>query len=178
MLDSITWYTPLFITLFILVVTFYFSDWRNWRKYYPTILFIIVVSFTAYVLTYDYPLWLYHESLFIPNRLIHEFRLDFLALPGIILLYLTLYPYTSGMLRKLTYILIWTVILSIFEGFYVLLKILTYHNGWNIGWSVVTWFIKFSVVIIHHRKPKWAWLICVIIIIFVINYFDIPFSTK
>jgi hypothetical protein len=178
MLDKIAWYTPSFLIVSLWILTWRFSDWRNWRKYYPTILFIILFSLFTFVLTCDYPLWLYHDTLFSPNRMISEFRLDFLLFPAIILLYLTFYPYASGMLRQLTYIAIWGIVWSLIEAFYVFLKILTYHNGWNIWWTVVVWFTMFTLIAIHHRKPMLALLIHVIFSLFAINYFNIPFTNK
>ena len=44
MVDIIAWYTPGLSTVLLLVLTWQFGDWRNWRKYYPTILFIVLVK--------------------------------------------------------------------------------------------------------------------------------------
>lgn len=175
MLDTIAWYTPLILTVSLLIVTRHYSDWKNWRTYYPTILFINLVSLFAYILTVDNPLWLYHETFVFPNRMIHEFRLVFFVFPAIILLYLTFYPYKTVMLKQLGYIILWVLPLSIVEVVFVLLKIITFHNGWNIGWSGVIWFIIFPVIAIHHKKPIWVWLICAVFSVFVINYFNLPF---
>ncbi|WP_017379044.1 CBO0543 family protein [Paenisporosarcina sp. TG-14] len=177
MLDTIAWYTPFFITVSLIFVAWRYSDWktwRNWRKYYPTILFISVFSLLAYILTIDYPLWLYNETFLFHNRMMHELRLIFFLFPSIILLFLTFYPKTSVMLRQLVYIFIWVIIWSIVETFLVFLKIITYHNGWNFPWSVVVWFIMFSVIAIHQKKPIWVWLICMIFSAIVIIYFNIP----
>ena len=176
MLDTIAWYTPFFITVSLIFVAWRYSDWKTWRKYYPTILFISVVSLLTYILTIDYPLWLYNESFLFPNRMMHELRLIFFIFPALILIFLTFYPNTAVMLRQLAYIFIWVIICSIFESFLVFIKIITYHNGWNFPWSVVVWFIMFSVIAIHQKKPIWMWVICTIFSVVVINYFNIPFA--
>lgn len=174
MLDTIAWYTPILITASVLIVGWLFSDWINWRKYYPTILFIIMINLVSYVLTYDYPLWLYHESLFCPNRMINEIRLNFLFFPPLILFYLTFHPYSSSMLRQLTFIIVLVVFSTLIESLYVFLDIISYHNGWNIWWTAILWLIMFHVMAIHYKKPMWAWLICMIFATFVILYFNIP----
>ncbi|QBP40172.1 CBO0543 family protein [Paenisporosarcina antarctica] len=176
MLHTIAWYTPLFITVSLIFVTWRYSDWRNWRKYYSTILFISIVSLLSFILTTDYPLWLYNESFLFPNRMMHEIRMIFFLFPSIILLFLTFYPNASVMLRQLAYIFIWAIMWSIFESFLVFLKIITHHNDWNMPWSVVVWFMMFSVIAIHPKKPIWVWLICLIFSVVVISYFNIPFT--
>ena len=162
MVDIIAWYLPFILTILLLLVTWRYGDWRNWRKYYQTILFIVLVNLFSYVLTFDYPLWLFHESFFIPNRMINEFRLDFLFMPAIILFYLTNYPYGVGRLRQLVYIVGWGTFWTSTEAFYVYNNVYTYHNGWNIWWSSVVWYLMFVGMVIHHMYPPWAWLICVI----------------
>ncbi|WP_223292278.1 hypothetical protein [Salipaludibacillus neizhouensis] len=67
MLQTISWYIPFFFTASLLILTGCFGDWGNWRKYYPTILFIVLVCLFAYALTYDQPLWLYHGIFLSPN---------------------------------------------------------------------------------------------------------------
>ena len=176
MLNTIAWYIPLLLTLSLLIVTWRFGDWRGWRKFYSTILFVNIVSLFAYVLTYEYPLWFYHESFMLSNRMMHEFRLIFFLFPAIIILFFTFYPHTSRRPLQLAYILLWGILWSILEILYMTSEILTYHNGWKFWWSVVVWIIMFSVITIHQRKPMWAWLICVSFSVFVINYFNIPFG--
>lgn len=174
MVDIIAWYTPCLLTVLLLILTWHFGDWRNWRNYYSTILFIVLVNLFSYVLTFDYPLWLFHESFLIPNRMLNELRLVFLLLPTVIILYLTHYPYGTAMFRQFVYILIWGTFWSLTEFFYMKAEIYTYHNTWSIWWSLLVWFLMFGVMAIHHKKPPWAWLICLIFSVFVIIYFNIP----
>ncbi|UCZ54927.1 hypothetical protein LGQ02_09350 [Bacillus shivajii] len=176
MLDIIAWYTPVVLTLTLLLLTWRLGNYKNWKTHYSTILFIIAVSFFACVLTHDYPLWVYHETFLVSTRTMHELRLALVLLPTITLLYLTNYPYKSKLLRQLTYTGIWAAVWSMVEVGYVLLGIITFHNGWNIWWSVLVWLIMFLVMTIHHRKPPWAWFICVIFSVIVIIYFNIPFG--
>jgi len=174
MVDIIAWYTPCLLTVLLLVLTWRFGDWRNWRNYYPTILFILFVNLFSYVLTFDYPLWLFHETFLLPNRMMNEFRLEFVVMPAIILLFLTFYPYGAARMRQFVYIVGWGTFWSVIESFYMYTTVYTYHNGWSIWWSSVIWYLMFVVMAIHHKKPPWAWLICSVFSVFVILYFNIP----
>lgn len=173
-MPTIAWYTPIVFTLTLILLTWRFGDWENWKTYYSTILYITVVCFFALILTYNYPLWSYQETFLSPNRIIHELRLAFLVLPLINLLYLSYYPFQTKISRQLIYIGIWTAIWSSIEVFYILSGIMTLHHGWNILWSIIVWALMYTVIPIHHRNPPWAWLICVVFSVFAIIYFDIP----
>lgn len=173
MLSAIGPYMPLIFTSLWLIAIWRFGDWRNLKKYYPSILFLTVVSLTVFHLTHNYPLWKFHSSFFLPNRTIQELRLDFFILPSICFLFLTFYRYTS-IIQQFLYITFWIVLLSILEVPLVNAKIITYHNGWNIWWSVVLWFISLPVLRLHYSRPFWAWLAALLLTILSIVYFEIP----
>lgn len=177
MVDLIAWYLPFILTISLLIVTWRYGDWRNWRKYYPTILYIVLVNLFSYVLTFNYPLWLFHKTFLIPNRMLNEFRLDFLFMPALILLYLTYYPFGVARLRQFVYIMAWGTFCSLAEAFYMFTNVYTYHNGWSIWWSAIVWYLMFVVMAIHLKKPPWAWLICLFFSVFVIFYFNIPLGS-
>jgi hypothetical protein len=40
-----------------ILAAYKWGDWRNYKKYYPTILFMISGDLVYQFLTYDYPLW-------------------------------------------------------------------------------------------------------------------------
>jgi hypothetical protein len=176
MVHKIGSYLPMTIIVLTLIATWRFGDWRNWKKYYSSILFTICINFAVSILTYTHSLWHFEKVLFIPNHTIADFMLKFTNFPAIVLTYLSRYPFKTRLYRQLVYIAFWVVIFSLLEGLSVLLKIETYHNGWNYWWSVVVWLSLFVGVTLHHTKPPLAWLLFFIGTSFLIVYFHIPIS--
>jgi len=153
-----------------------FGDWRNWRKYYPTVLFIISVDFLVSILMYPYPLWTYEPSLWIPNHTICDFLFTFTFFAPIAFIYLSRYPYRSKWYKQALYTAVWVVIECTVEGIVFLARLITYHNGWNFGWSCVVWLFLFTGLYLHHRNPLWAWLLCFSLTLFLILYFHMPIT--
>ncbi len=176
MLYVIGSYTLVFATFALFILAWLLGDWKNWKKYYPTILFPILLDFFCSILTYEHGLWLFEKSLFIPNHTITDFYITFLHFPPKVLIYLSLYPYKSPLFKQLAYITIWVVGNSLIEYFFVLTNITTYHNGWNFWWSVLVWSMMFPLLRLHHTKPLWAWLVSLGFTIFIIIYFDLPIT--
>lgn len=173
MLSVIRPYMPLIITSLWLIALWRCGNWKNLKNYYPSILFLTVVSLTVFLLTYNYPLWKFHSTFLFPNRTIQELRIDFLILPSVCFLFLTFYRYTS-IIQQFIYISFWAVLLSALEIPLVKANIITYHNGWNIWWTVVLWFISLPVIRLHYSRPFWAWLATLLLTVLSIVYFEIP----
>ncbi|WP_426452808.1 CBO0543 family protein [Paenibacillus sp. S-38] len=176
MLTIVRPYMPLILSIVWLIAAWRFGDWRNWRKYYPSTLFTVVVSLVIFTLQHNHPLWKFHGAFLFPNRTLHEHRINFSVLPPICLLFLTFYRYRSGFIQQFLYITFWVVILSLTEAFVGFAKFLTYHNGWSIWWSVAFWYLALSVIRLHYSKPLLASLVSLGLIIFGLVYFKIPIS--
>ncbi|CAG7626173.1 CBO0543 family protein [Paenibacillus allorhizosphaerae] len=170
------WAAVIFPLLLVFASLFIVKDWKNWRYYYPTILFTIGVSLVVSVLTYEHWLWYFHKALFIPNHTLNDLWINFTQFPLICFMFLSRYPYKSRWLMQAAYTSIWAVITSLIEGVFVILQCTTYHNGWNWGWSVLFWFVTFPTLRLHHSKPFFAWLVFVISAMLVIPYFHIPIT--
>lgn len=163
--------------LVLLLTNYRYGNLRNFRLYYPTITFIMVINLVASYLTYDHPLWYFQKSKFFPNDAMVDFWLAFATFPLIIMFYLSRYPYKSQWNLKFAYIALWGVLFSLIEGLFIITKALTYQNGWNFWWSVVVWFVMFPVITLHHmNRILWAWFICIGFSLFIIGYFDIPIT--
>lgn len=176
MLKLIGLYLPYIYTILLLVAAFRLGDWRNWNKYYSTILFIITLNFLSSILTYEYSLWLFKPTFMVPNHTIADIMIKFTNFPAIILIYLTQYPYQSRWLSQFAYIVIWTIIWTLVEYSFLLTKMMTYHHGWNIGFSFLLWLVMFVTFRLHHTRKPWAWFLCLGFGIFVILYFKIPIT--
>lgn len=176
MLYKIGEYFLLVLTTILVIGVWRFGDWRNWRKYYPTILFIISVNLCVTILTYNHTLWHFHKALFIPNHTLGDIFMKFTNFPFMILLYLSRYPYKSRFFRQFVYIAIWVAVFSLVEFVFLFTKLMTYHNNWNFGWSVLLWCAMFPLIRIHHTRPVWAWFICLGFTVLAISYFEIPIT--
>lgn len=148
------------------------SDWRNWKNYYPTILFFIVGDLIYNFIAYNHPLWeLTSSTLGVTFSVL---LMCVIVWPSSVLLYLTHFP-IYGKLKKTLYVLIWVVSFILIELLCTWFGNLKYNNGWNIGWSILFDIIMFPLLKIHHEKPQLAWIISFLIGTTIIYYF-IPLS--
>jgi hypothetical protein len=153
-----------------------FADWRNWRHYYPTILFVICIDFTISILTYEYPTWYFHPSVLSPNHTTADFLVAFTNLPPMVLLFLSRYPSLGPLSRQIAYMAAWGAAWTLVEGTFALTGMMSYHNGWNFGWSILFWQLMFPVVRLHDLRPLLAWLAILGFAVGGLLYFHIPLA--
>lgn len=153
-----------------LIITYKFGDWRNWKLYYPTILFFWCGDLIGIVVFYNYLLWEFKSDI------LSHVAVDFIQIIFILtcttILFLQYYP--ENMIMQILYILIWVLIYSVIEWFFHLLGGISYNYGWSIWWSVTHNIYQFILLRIHHRKPILAWLLAftslgIIMFIFKVN---------
>ncbi|MBI0577931.1 hypothetical protein IEC97_11235 [Neobacillus cucumis] len=164
------------VTLVLFITAWRIGDWRNWRKYYSTLQYLLIVVFLVNILTHNHRLWFFHKTLIIPNHTLIDLAIAFTNLIPIALLYLSRYPDKASLIRRLAYITFWVVVCTLIETMFLFLKEITYHYGWNFGWSVVTWILIFIGLRLHYTKPLCAWMLLITSVIFLIVYFKIPIT--
>ncbi|MGM8365740.1 CBO0543 family protein [Virgibacillus sp. W0181] len=142
------------------------------KKYYPTILFMICLDFFSAILMYEHPLWMFEESLFLPNHTLTDFLIAFFMYPTVVLIFLANYP--KQKVRQTGWILLWVVIFSVTEYVSIITGLGSYYNGWDFGWSIALNCIMFPILRLHHSRPLLAWLLCIPIAAFIIIYFNFP----
>ncbi|WP_371375556.1 CBO0543 family protein [Sporomusa aerivorans] len=153
------------------VAAFLWADWRNWRQYYPTYLFMLASNFFASILTFNHTLWAFCPSFPFPNHSVTEFYIVFVTYPAIVLLFLSRYP-KDGVIKQFGWGLLWVGAISLSELIGLYFGVISYKNDWSLGWSVVHNIIMFSALLIHHRhNPVWAWILSAIYLLFVWYYF-------
>ncbi|WP_407921239.1 CBO0543 family protein [Bacillus salipaludis] len=167
-------YFPLLFSIILLVAAIIFADWKNWREYYSTILFAISVDFFIAIITYKHSLWFFHKSLLVPNHTIADFFIAYTNIPLIILTFLSHYPNKTQFVIQFSYIFVWSIVFTVIETIFLLMKLMSYHNGWNFWWSLIVWFFIFIGITIHQKRPLLAWGLCFICTIFLVLYFQIP----
>lgn len=157
------------------------GDWRNWRQYYPTILFFIVGDLLKQFLLYEHSMWSYQELYFGANAILknHTFitlMIMFVFYTGTILIFLGHYP--AGKLKQFFWIMFWVGIYFFIEYINLYnLNLINHHNGWTIWWSLVFNIIMFVTLRIHFKNPLIAWALSFVIILALWNIFDVPVSS-
>ncbi|WP_246197275.1 CBO0543 family protein [Cytobacillus depressus] len=154
------------------------GDYKNWRKYYPTILFYILGNFIyLYLLSETYPMWRYNpqginEDIGLTNAHI-SFSIMIIQYPATILIYLSRFPERKWK-NQLLFVIGWVLLYALQEFIDIKFNFMDYYNGWNFYWSILFNFVMFIILRIHHTRPLLAWLLSFLFIIFLWNVFDVP----
>jgi len=150
-------------------------DWRNWEKYYPTVLFAVVGDLLYEVICSEYPLWAM-EANGLPNRTLPMLLLGFIGMPLSVMIYLSNYPDRGTIKQQFMYIVLFTYIFVILEYISIQYGSITYHNGWNLFWSLVFDVAMFTILRIHSRNVKMALVLSVGFILVLSLLFDLTFD--
>lgn len=160
--------------ILIFLICLKWGDWKNWRKYYPTILYVIVWDLLYNLFTINHPLWrLEHPVL---KHTFSDLLLAFVSFPSYILLFLPNIPEYS-IVKQILHIAFWAFLLSLFEAISIALHTISYHNGWNFWWSVGFNVTTFSMIRLHYENPLLAWPISVLLFLIVMMIFKLPLSS-
>ncbi|MFD0695295.1 CBO0543 family protein [Paenibacillus sp. GCM10027628] len=160
------------IALFTIFAAWRWADWKHWRRYHPTMLYITAAGFLYEYLTDDFELWAFHNVL-LPNVEIVVIIYAVITMPLSILLYLSRYP-TEKWTRQLGYIILWIAIYGVVELLLQLNGGIVYKNGWNFGYSLLFDAIMFPMLVLHLNKPLWAYPISVVIVVLLMFLFKVP----
>lgn len=169
-------YSTIIVTSIVIIVAWRFSDWKNWEKYYSTILFTIALSMTVSLLIYENSLWYFKGTLFLSNHTLTDLWMAYIYYPPLILLYLSCYPFEKHFRNQAGYIVIWTLLWAIIEGLYTIAGLTLYYNNWNFWWSLFIWFLMFIGIRLHYTRPLLTWILCFMLTVFMIIYFHIPIA--
>lgn len=163
------------IMAFLWVICAYkWSDWKNWKRYYPTMLFMGMGDLIYYLVFHDKPLWKFQTDFLVPS--LNELFVIFTIFFSTILLFLSKLP--KKLSKQITWILLWILIYTVQESLASLINMFTYHNGWNIWWSALHNIIMFPLLILHQKKPILAWTISLIFLFIIMSIFNVPFTLK
>lgn len=149
------------------------GDWKNWKLYYPTILYIIVGDLACNILTYDKPLWSYNIPPF-NHSLVNLFVMLFIY-PCTVILFLSHYP--EKIYRQLIHVSLWVFVYISIECAVYFMGGYIYNNGWNLGWSFLLDSIMFPLLYFHYKKPLWVWPISIATAFAVSLIFKIPINS-
>ncbi|MCM3729793.1 hypothetical protein M3226_30135 [Neobacillus cucumis] len=150
------------------------GDWRNWKEYQSTFLFVILLDLLYNFLTYNYPLWVYDPTDIIPNHTLNNLLVSFISYPAVVFIYLGRYP--TGWVKQVAWIIFWVTLFSIVELVNYKMDLMSYHNGWNFGWSVLFYLVQLPFIQLHYKKPLLAYGLSVLIIVGLLLLFKVPVS--
>lgn len=162
-------YFHIIVVIIALLLCYKLGDWRNWQKYYSSILFFMMGDFIYLVLFRKTMLWMYNTDIL--NHTLVNLLIIFTVYPATILLFIPHFP--KGILKRSGYILLWVALFSATEYISYRLGCFSYHNGWNIGWSIIFSSIMFPLQYIHYKKPLSAWCFALIKLLFFIALFQV-----
>ncbi|PKG23988.1 CBO0543 family protein [Niallia nealsonii] len=147
------------------------GDWRNWQKYYPTILYFIFCDVMYYYLTASKPLWMLRPTWPLQHSLISLIG-EFIVFASTVLIFLGRYPFRPFI--SISWTFIWVIIYTINE--WVLLKTgtFTHHNSWTLVDSFFFNILMFVFLRLHEKKPLMTLLLSIPIGFLVMYIYFIP----
>lgn len=152
------------------------GDWRNWKKYQATIIYMMYFSAVYEILCYNYPMWKFEYDQSIPFLINHPLitiAISLILYPSIILIFLGRYP-TESWKKKISWQILFVFLFSLSEYLMVKFGRITYHNGWTFGWSILFNVNTFFMLSIHYKRPLLAWILSLFFVMFYVYYFQVP----
>jgi hypothetical protein len=163
------WYYYFLISIFSIFACYKRGHWKQWDKYYSTILFFITGDTIYNILFQNNLLWRYVSPVL--NHTIINMIIAFTVYPSTVLFFLPNHP--KGILRQLIHFFLWISLYISVEYISFCLGYFKYDNGWNTLCSVIFNIGLFPLLYLHYKKPLLAWLVAGIELILVIILFKI-----
>lgn len=153
-----------------MILAYRIGDWKNWRLYYPTILFFWCGDLIYNVLFYQKPLWVFVNPTF--SHYFTDMICAFLIFTCTVLIYIPCYP--KRFKYQILYIGYWVLIYTAIEWLFFILGGIAYRNGWSLRWSAVHNVYQFILLKIHHDRPILAWTLAFVILFIIAFIFEVP----
>jgi hypothetical protein len=148
------------------------ADWKNWKKYYPTMLLFGMGDLIYSFIFYEKPLWKFQSDTL--TFTLNELFVIFLIFFPVTMLYLSKYP--KKLSHQIIYISFWILIFMIIELFTTSIGMQKNYNGWTMWWSLLHNSIQFPILILHYKNPILAWSIALVFLVIIMNIFKVPFT--
>lgn len=160
----------------ILIITWWKADWRNWGMYHPTLLYVASSDLLYNYLCTKHLLWAYKPDVILTHNSV-DLVYTFIILPAISLLFLTNYPNGFRNSRHIRYITVWVLASLAVEKIIIMAGYLQFNNGWKFWMEIPFYYTMYSLIRLHQTRPLLTYALSILIIIFLINTFDVPFTT-
>lgn len=162
------------VSSIFLVSAFIWGHRKDWRKYYHTMCFFGMGDLIYIAVFQDNPLWLFPPAFLVPA--IDEVLLIFAVFFPTTLLFLSNYP--QKLWKQIMYNALWIGVYMVIEVVDLKIGVIKYYNGWNIWWSLLHNTIQFPLIVLHNKKPLFAWGIALVFLVVVMKIFDVPILMK
>ncbi len=160
------------LCLILVLCCWKFGNVKNWIKYYPTILYLVVNNLLYSFLVGEKNFLWRLEPDFLLNTTFSFLVQTFIIFPCIVILFLTYLPKPPQ--KVIIYLIISGSILVGIETIMYITGKITYHNGWNYWWSVAFNFLWVIMLRFHYLKPIPAWVVSFLFTALFIIYFQVP----
>ncbi|WP_188632848.1 CBO0543 family protein [Lentibacillus kapialis] len=161
----------LLIILLAVLVAWRSVNWRSLYEYHATILYMVAMNLLYYFFTVDYRLWTLHSHIGLPPAVI-DLVYTFVLFPITTLMFLNRYPQQRG--KQIVHTGKWVMIYFIFESIGYLFGAIRYHHGWSLIWSGLFLVVMFPMLRLHYKRSLWAYSLSVVIITFLLYWFEVP----
>lgn len=147
------------------------ADWKQWKKYYPTLLFYGMGDLIYHTVFEKKHLWIFQSDFLAPP--VNELFIYFAIFVPNILLFLSRFP--ERFTHQIAYIVLWIGIYMAIELFTTSIGMQRNYNGWSIRWSLLHNIIVFPLLIIHHKKYYVvSWITALAFMVLIMIIFKVP----
>jgi hypothetical protein len=158
------------ISLWVLLASWRWGDWKNFKLYYPTMLYIALFNLLYVFFAHEFfHLWELKSDIgnHTTTFLLHSFIIN----PFSAFLFLSNYP--SKFKSQILHTLKWIFLFLIVEWVGYKLGRIAYFNGWNFWWSVLFIMVMFPMLRLHYVKPVLTLFlsaVCTFVLLWKFNY--------
>lgn len=160
------------LALFSVVATWKWAHWKNWEHYHSTMLFILSGGLLYEYMTRDNTMWVFHPD-FLYNQQLTVIVYAVITMPLSVLIFLSRYPEDKDKKIKIIYFVKWVAIYAFVEFVLQICGRISYQHGWNFGYSILFDVMMFPILRLHHVKPLIAYVLSLLIIIFLMWCFKV-----
>ncbi|MFC4075356.1 CBO0543 family protein [Salinithrix halophila] len=132
------------------IIGLLYIDWKRWRIGYPTALAGSLGSFFIDTASVSGGFWSYPDPLL--SGLWPNILLNFSIYPVGSWIFVQKLP--EDRLRQVLWIIGGAIVLLVVEFHLGSQGRMSYHNGWNIGWSALANLFLLSLLVVHYRKAE------------------------
>ncbi|WP_257351036.1 CBO0543 family protein [Pseudalkalibacillus decolorationis] len=159
------------LSILVVIASIYLGDWKNWKRYYPTMLFIALSNllYKLFALTY-FHLWEALPNFLLLDKLSVYFLHVFIINPFSAFLFLSNYPKTKG--AQVFHTAKWILIYLVLEWIAVHNGSINHYKDWNMGWSALFVIVMFLLLRIHFLYPFRALVLSLFLTLFYLIVFD------
>jgi len=163
------------LAIITLLITYWKGDWRNLPKYGLTIYYMIACNLLYNLFCSDYLLWEYKPDVLFTSRIVLELIYTFITLPSVTLLYLTHFPYRKKLSKQMLYMLLWIIVTYVVFLPFINAGALVFHHGYEQWMDLFFYIAMYSMLRLHHTRPFYTYCFSILIIIFLLWRFNVPF---